>query len=171
MAFCFGRLCCLTCKRGSKTPAQQKSCLTHNGRISHHFMQVQQTQQMRRHKARKTRSLQKSTLCASSNNILSQSYCLKGNYWILSSGRCPCPWEGSWNKVIFKVLCDPNRSVKAIHQNIHFSSLLQALFHSLFQEWTWKSKDMAATPCFRAFHILCWLEQLVNALAQSLAVG
>ena len=28
-----------------------------------------------------------------------------------SGGRCPCPWQGSWNYTVFKVPCNPNCSV------------------------------------------------------------
>ena len=27
-----------------------------------------------------------------------------------SSGRCPCPWQGNWNKMLFKVSSSPNHS-------------------------------------------------------------
>ena len=28
-----------------------------------------------------------------------------------SSGRCPCPWQGAWNEMIFKVSSNPNHSM------------------------------------------------------------
>lgn len=82
------------------------------------------------------------------------------------------PHYVSWNnRLVLSHLYYPKANfTKATHQNTHFSSLLQALLHSLLQRWSRETKEVATTPWFRAFHPLYWLERLVDALAHSLAV-
>lgn len=106
------------------------------------LVQVQQTQQMRRHYPRETRSIQKATL-----HIRKYQ---------------PVPFPA--------VL--PEHSLYQTHPpNKHISSLLQALLHSLFHGWSWGSKEVATTPWFRASHTLDWLEQLLDAPASSLTLS
>jgi len=31
-----------------------------------------------------------------------------------AGGRCPCPWQGGWNEMIFKVPFNPNHSISVM---------------------------------------------------------
>lgn len=44
-------------------------------------------------------------------NLCSHSEIRLDGLWATwSSGNCPCPWQGPWSKMIFKVICNSNHS-------------------------------------------------------------